>query len=94
MACQVKPDEATLVPERRAELTTEGGLDVVSHEAAVGRIIGRLQGAGIEVSLFIDPDRRQIARGAGARSSRGTSLEHANRLEEAKPPGLVAQPSD
>jgi pyridoxine 5-phosphate synthase len=60
MACQVKPDEATLVPERRAELTTEGGLDVASHEAVVGRIVGRLKGAGIEVSLFIDPDRRQI----------------------------------
>src|ERR1700683_4683689 len=39
LACEVKPDEATLVPERREELTTEGGLDVVSHEAAVGRII-------------------------------------------------------
>jgi pyridoxine 5-phosphate synthase len=60
LACAVKPDEATLVPERRAELTTEGGLDVVSHEAEVGRTIGRLRGAGIEVSLFIDPDRKQI----------------------------------
>jgi pyridoxine 5-phosphate synthase len=60
LACKVKPDEATLVPERREELTTEGGLDVVAHEAAVGRIIGRLQSAGIEVSLFIDPDCKQI----------------------------------
>jgi pyridoxine 5-phosphate synthase len=60
LACQWKPDEATLVPEKRAELTTEGGLDVVAHQKAVAQIIGRLQGASIEVSLFIDPDRRQI----------------------------------
>jgi pyridoxine 5-phosphate synthase len=60
IACAVKPDEATLVPERREELTTEGGLDVVAHEKAVGRAIQRLQAAGIEVSLFIDPDGRQI----------------------------------
>jgi pyridoxine 5-phosphate synthase len=61
LACEVKPDEATLVPEKRAELTTEGGLDVLANEAAVGRMIARLRGAGIEVSLFIDPDLRQIA---------------------------------
>jgi pyridoxine 5-phosphate synthase len=60
IACEVKPDEVTLVPERREELTTEGGLDVVAHEAAVARIVKRLQAAGIKVSLFIDPDPRQI----------------------------------
>ena len=60
LACDLKPDEATLVPEKRAELTTEGGLDVVATEPAVARIVARLKGAGIEVSLFIDPDRRQI----------------------------------
>src|SRR5205823_12737094 len=60
IACDVHPDEATLVPERREELTTEGGLDVVANEQAVGRITQRLRAAGIEVSLFIDPDRRQI----------------------------------
>ena len=60
IACEVKPDEATLVPERRQELTTEGGLDVVGNEAAVGRMVTRLQAAGIEVSLFIDPDVKQI----------------------------------
>jgi pyridoxine 5-phosphate synthase len=60
LACEVRPDEATLVPERRAELTTEGGLDVVANEPAVSKIIERLRNAGIEVSLFIDPDRRQI----------------------------------
>jgi pyridoxine 5-phosphate synthase len=68
LACEIKPDEATLVPERRQELTTEGGLDVVANESAVGHVVGRLKAAGIEVSLFIDPDRRQIdaARRLGA----------------------------
>jgi pyridoxine 5-phosphate synthase len=60
IACAVKPDEATLVPERRQELTTEGGLDVVAQQAAVGQAMGKLKHAGIEVSLFIDPDPRQI----------------------------------
>jgi pyridoxine 5-phosphate synthase len=60
IACEVRPDEATLVPEKRQELTTEGGLDVVANEAAVGKAVQRLQGAGIVVSLFLDPDARQI----------------------------------
>jgi pyridoxine 5-phosphate synthase len=60
IACTVRPDEATLVPERRQELTTEGGLDVVTHQAVVAKVIGRLKAAGIHVSLFIDPDARQI----------------------------------
>src|SRR5436305_9290848 len=60
IACAVKPDEATLVPERREELTTEGGLDVVAHQQVVGRAVKRLVAAGIEVSLFVDPDPRQI----------------------------------
>lgn len=60
IALEVKPDEATLVPERRAELTTEGGLDVLANEPAVALIAGQLRDAGIEVSLFIDPDSRQI----------------------------------
>jgi pyridoxine 5-phosphate synthase len=70
IACEVRPDEATLVPERRQELTTEGGLDVAANEQAVARVIARLQAAGIEVSLFLDPDVRQIelARQLGARA--------------------------
>jgi pyridoxine 5-phosphate synthase len=59
-ACDVRPDEATLVPERREELTTEGGLDVVAHQEIVGRAVRRLTAAGIHVSLFIDPDPLQI----------------------------------
>lgn len=60
IACQTKPDQATLVPERREEITTEGGLDVKSHMVAIARAVKRLQAAGILVSLFIDPDPRQI----------------------------------
>ncbi len=60
LACEVKPDEATLVPEKREELTTEGGLDVCAHEKTVAKIVERLHAAGIEVSLFLDPDPRQI----------------------------------
>ena len=61
IACEVRPDEVTLVPERRQEVTTEGGLDVVAHEAAVAAVVKRLHDAGIPVSLFIDPDPTQIA---------------------------------
>jgi pyridoxine 5-phosphate synthase len=70
IACEVKPDEATLVPERREELTTEGGLDVVAHQQAVGKAMQRLAKCGVEVSLFIDPDSRQIelARVLGAKA--------------------------
>jgi pyridoxine 5-phosphate synthase len=60
IACEVKPHEATLVPEKREEVTTEGGLDVLAHEAATARCIQRLRATGIVASLFIDPDPRQI----------------------------------
>ncbi|MCI0682844.1 MAG: pyridoxine 5'-phosphate synthase [Gemmataceae bacterium] len=60
IACEVKPDEATLVPERRQELTTEGGLDVVANQQAVAQAMDHLRKAGVEVSLFVDPDQRQI----------------------------------
>lgn len=60
IACEVHPDQATLVPERREELTTEGGLDVAGAEAKVAAVVKRLQDAGIAVSLFLDPEPRQI----------------------------------
>jgi pyridoxine 5-phosphate synthase len=60
IACNVKPDQATLVPERRAELTTEGGLDVAGQRQRVGEVVAQLRDAGISVSLFLDPDPRQI----------------------------------
>ena len=60
IACKTKPDQATLVPEKREEITTEGGLDVAAHRVAVAESIRRLKEAGIYVSLFLDPDPRQI----------------------------------
>jgi pyridoxine 5-phosphate synthase len=60
IACRVLPDQVTLVPENRAEVTTEGGLDVVGQNSAVGLAVKQLTAAGIVVSLFIDPDPAQI----------------------------------
>ncbi len=61
ICCAVRPHLATLVPERREEVTTEGGLDVVAHAARLRTVIPRLYDAGIEeVALFIDPDLHQI----------------------------------
>ncbi len=60
IACEVKPDQATLVPERREEITTEGGLDVAGQRQRVAQVIQALQEAGISVSLFLDPEARQI----------------------------------
>ena len=61
IACQVKPHDVCLVPEKREEVTTEGGLDVLGHYEAVKLAIQQLKEAGIRVSLFIDPDEKQIA---------------------------------
>ena len=61
IACQVKPQDVCLVPEKREEVTTEGGLDVLGHYEAVKLAIKQLQEAGIRVSLFIDPEEKQIA---------------------------------
>ena len=60
IACDVKPEQATLVPERREEVTTEGGLDVFSDPERIREGIRRLTAAGIRVSLFIDPDERAV----------------------------------
>ncbi len=60
IALEIKPDLVTLVPEKRKELTTEGGLDVVRLSASLKRTIDRFHEKGIPVSLFIDPDRNQI----------------------------------
>ncbi|MFH0878369.1 MAG: pyridoxine 5'-phosphate synthase [Lentisphaerota bacterium] len=60
IALKVKPAEVCLVPEKRQELTTEGGLDVVGNRRTLKPAIEKLQAAGIEVSLFVAPDRRQL----------------------------------
>jgi pyridoxine 5-phosphate synthase len=68
VAIDVAPRDVCLVPERREELTTEGGLDVVSQVQRIAEACDRLTGAGIRVSLFIDPEQAQIeaAHAAGA----------------------------
>ena len=60
IATRLKPSDCCLVPEKREELTTEGGLDVTSQPERIAAACRRLTGAGIRVSLFIDPDRRQL----------------------------------
>ncbi|NJO42564.1 MAG: pyridoxine 5'-phosphate synthase [Cyanobacteria bacterium CRU_2_1] len=60
IALEIRPDYVTLVPERREEVTTEGGLDVAGQLEQMKHIVGALQSTGIPVSLFIDADERQI----------------------------------
>ena len=60
IALSVVPDQVTLVPERREEITTEGGLDVVSHRKRIKEVTKRFSSSNIRVSLFIDPDTSQI----------------------------------
>jgi pyridoxine 5-phosphate synthase len=59
-ALRLQPDEVCLVPEKREEITTEGGIDLVKHERALAPTIKRLHAAGIRVSLFIDPEPKQV----------------------------------
>lgn len=68
IACNTKPSDCCLVPERRAELTTEGGLDVAGQMEKITGACSQLAGHGIRVSLFVDPDPRQLdaAQRAGA----------------------------
>ncbi|MDO8748339.1 MAG: pyridoxine 5'-phosphate synthase [Candidatus Omnitrophota bacterium] len=61
IACLVKPHQATLVPEKRKELTTEGGLDILKQKSKIKKVVKKLTGSGIEISLFIDPDKKQIS---------------------------------
>ena len=65
IACRVRPAQATLVPEKRQELTTEGGLDVVKLSRRVARAVKRLRKRRIPVSLFIEPDKHQIRAASG-----------------------------
>ena len=60
IACKVKPHDVCLVPEKREEVTTEGGLDILGKFEVVKAATKQLQDAGIRVSLFIDPEEKQI----------------------------------
>ncbi len=66
IACELGPDQCTLVPEKREELTTEGGLDVVRHAKAITDVVCRLKERGAMVSAFIEPDSEQIGTAAQA----------------------------
>jgi len=68
IACGFKPYSSTLVPEKREEITTEGGLDVLRRREAMARTVARLRDAGILVSMFVDPELPQVraSRQAGA----------------------------
>lgn len=84
IALSVKPDMATLVPERRQELTTEGGLAVVEQRDRIKTMVERLHDAGIAVSLFIDPDPNQIK---AAHKVHADCIElHAGRYANARQP--------
>ena len=82
IAVEVKPDQATLVPERREEITTEGGLDVLGQLDRARKAVVRLQQAGIHVSMFIDPVEDQIR---ASREAGAYAVElHTGRYAEAK----------
>ena len=81
IALAIRPDMVTLVPERREEVTTEGGLNVVAQQDAIAGLVERLQGAGIGVSLFVDPDPPQL-RASSACGARWVEL-HTGRYAEA-----------
>jgi len=87
IAVQSKPDQATLVPEKRQELTTEGGLDVVGNYATVERATRLLQQAAIPIALFIDSDLRQAD---ASRKLGVTAVEfHTGTYADATNPGTA-----
>jgi pyridoxine 5-phosphate synthase len=82
IACDIKPDMITLVPEKRKELTTEGGLDAVKFSDKLKKVIEKVHGKGIKVSLFIDPVEVQIA---AARKLNADMIEiHTGAYSDAK----------
>jgi len=82
IASKLKPYQATLVPEKRKELTTEGGLDVAANFKKVSNAVKFLQNSGIRVSLFIDPDKGQID--SSLRAGAGIIELHTGRFADAK----------
>ncbi|HUR00310.1 MAG TPA: pyridoxine 5'-phosphate synthase [Gemmatimonadaceae bacterium] len=84
LALKIKPAQVSLVPEKREEVTTEGGLDVIREAARVERAIGRLKDGGIHVSLFIDPDPDAIVmtRKLGADAFEMHTGDYANHLDD------------
>jgi pyridoxine 5-phosphate synthase len=85
LALEVRPDQVTFVPERREELTTEGGLDVASQPVRIGEALKRCRDAGLLTALFLDPDPRQIeaALALGANAVELHTGRYANAAEGA-----------
>ena len=83
IARRIRPDDVCLVPERREELTTEGGLDVIGQKAGIKEAVAKLQGDGIRVSLFVDPERLQIeaSRDVGAHGVEIHTGRYSNAIE-------------
>ncbi|HZJ93357.1 MAG TPA: pyridoxine 5'-phosphate synthase [Thiopseudomonas sp.] len=89
LAEEIRPEHACLVPETRAELTTEGGLDVVAQEARIAVAIERLQAVGCDVSLFVDADEQQIL---AAKRVGATTIElHTGHYSDAVTPTEQAE---
>jgi pyridoxine 5-phosphate synthase len=88
LACDLLPMQATLVPEKREEVTTEGGLNLTSSEAraSIGSAVERMEGVGIRTSLFIDPDSRSLKASAelGVQAVELHTGEYANALGDAR----------
>jgi pyridoxine 5-phosphate synthase len=101
VAEKIRPDDVCFVPEKREELTTEGGLDVVSHRQKIREATQRLQGIGLRVSLFVDPETAQIeaSRDAGAHAveihtgayCNAVGVERKNQLEAILEASKLAQ---
>jgi pyridoxine 5-phosphate synthase len=91
IACRVKPDQVTLVPERPDEVTTTGGLDVVQHEAAVRTAVGACRAALIRVSIFIDaiPEQVDASKAAGADAIEINTGPYADAPEADRPAQLT-----
>ncbi len=82
IVCRIKPDQATIVPEKRKEITTEGGLDVVLNSNKLKNAVKKLEANGISVSFFIDPEKKQIE--ASAKLGIKRIELHTGRYAEAK----------
>ena len=90
IALRVRPADVCVVPERRAEVTTEGGLDVVGHQGQLADVVARLRDGGIQVSIFLDPDPRQIDAAAAVRAA-AVELHTGRYCEDLAPDALAAE---
>lgn len=98
LAVETRPDQVTLVPERREEITTEGGLAVTASKARVAEAIARIRDAGIQVALFLDPDPAELEAGfelgidaielhTGTYAQAANAVDHERELEALRSAG-------